>query len=57
MLTKIENTPNIGRKTAVMLLILAYAFIKFKNATQLFSFCGFTRLICTSEIILTSDYG
>jgi transposase len=45
MLTKIESIPSIGRKTAVMLLVLTDGFTRFESAAQLCSFCGLTPSI------------
>jgi transposase len=45
MLTKIESIPGIGRKTAVMLLVLTDGFSRFESASQLCSFCGLTPVI------------
>jgi transposase len=42
MLTKIESIPGIGRKTALMLLVLTDGFKRFENSGQLCSFCGLT---------------
>jgi transposase len=45
MLTKIESIPSIGRKTAVMLVVLTDGFTRFESASQLCSFCGLTPVI------------
>jgi transposase len=45
MLTKIESIPSIGRKTAVMLVVLTDGFTRFESAGQLCSFCGLTPSI------------
>lgn len=45
MLTKIESIPSIGRKTAVMLVVLTDGFTRFESAAQLCSFCGLTPSI------------
>ena len=45
MLTKIESIPSIGRKTAVMLVVLTDGFTRFESASQLCSFCGLTPSI------------
>ena len=45
MLTKIESIPIIGRKTAVMLVVLTDGFTRFESAAQLCSFCGLTPSI------------
>jgi transposase len=45
MLTKIESIPSIGRKTAVMLLVVTDGFTRFESAAQLCSFCGLTPVI------------
>jgi transposase len=45
MLTKIESIPGIGRKTAVMLVVLTDGFSRFESASQLCSFCGLTPVI------------
>lgn len=45
MLTKIESIPGIGRKTAVMLVVLTDGFTRFESAAQLCSFCGLTPSI------------
>lgn len=45
LLTKIESIPSIGRKTAVMLVVLTDGFTRFESAGQLCSFCGLTPVI------------
>ena len=45
ILTKIETIPSIGRKTAVMLVVLTDGFTRFESAAQLCSFCGLTPSI------------
>lgn len=45
LLTKIESIPSIGRKTAVMLVVLTDGFTRFESAAQLCSFCGLTPVI------------
>ncbi len=45
ILTKLESIPNIGRKTAVMVVVLTDGFTKFESAAQLCSFCGLTPSI------------
>jgi transposase len=45
MLTKLESIPSIGRKTAVMLLVVTDGFTRFESASQLCSFCGLTPSI------------
>ena len=45
LLTKIESIPSIGRKTAVMLVVLTDGFTRFESAAQLCSFCGLTPSI------------
>lgn len=45
LLTKIESIPSIGRKTAVMLLVVTDGFTRFESAAQLCSFCGLTPSI------------
>ena len=44
-LTKIESVPGIGRKTAMMLIVLTDGFKRFENSGQLSSFCGLTPVI------------
>lgn len=44
-LTKIESVPGIGRKTAMMLIVLTDGFNRFENSGQLSSFCGLTPSI------------
>ncbi|WP_264541936.1 MULTISPECIES: IS110 family transposase [Flavobacterium] len=45
MLTKVESIPGIGRKTAMMLLVLTDGFKRFEDSSQLCSFCGLTPVI------------
>jgi transposase len=45
MLTKLESIPSIGRKTAVMLVVLTDGFTRFESASQLCSFCGLTPVM------------
>lgn len=45
LLTLIESIPGIGRKTAIMLLVLTEGFERFENAKQLCSFTGLTPII------------
>ena len=45
LLTLLESIPGIGRKTAIMLLVLTEVFERFENAKQLCSFTGLTPII------------
>jgi transposase len=45
VLTKIESIPGIGRKTAMMLIVLTDGFERFESSSQLCSFCGLTPVI------------
>ncbi len=45
VLTKIESIPGIGRKTAMMLIVLTDGFERFESSNQLCSFCGLTPVI------------
>ncbi len=45
ILTKISSIPSIGKKTAVMLVVLTDGFTRFESAAQLCSFCGLTPSI------------
>jgi transposase len=45
LLTKIESIPGIGRKTAIMLIVLTDGFERFESGAQLCSFCGLTPVI------------
>ena len=45
ILSKIETISGIGRKTAVMLVVLTDGFTRFESASQLCSFCGLTPSI------------
>lgn len=45
ILTKIESIPGIGRKTAMMLIVLTDGFKRFEESSQLCSFCGLTPVI------------
>ena len=45
ILSKIETISGIGRKTAVMLVVLTDGFTRFESAAQLCSFCGLTPSI------------
>ncbi len=45
ILTKISSIPSIGKKTAVMLVVLSDGFTRFESAAQLCSFCGLTPSI------------
>jgi transposase len=42
ILTKVESIPGIGRKTAIMLIVLTDGFKRFESASQLCSFSGLT---------------
>ena len=45
ILSKIETISGIGRKTALMLVVLTDGFTRFESAAQLCSFCGLTPSI------------
>ena len=45
ILTKVESIPGIGRKTAMMLVVLTDGFNRFESSDQLCSFCGLTPVI------------
>jgi transposase len=45
VLTKVESIPGIGRKTAMMLVVLTDGFKRFDSSSQLCSFCGLTPVI------------
>lgn len=45
VLTKVESIPGIGRKTAIMLVVLTDGFNRFESSSQLCSFCGLTPVI------------
>lgn len=44
ILTRIESIPGIGRKTAIMLIVLTDGFNRFESASQLCSFSGLTPI-------------
>jgi len=45
MLTTIESISGIGRKTAMLLLVVTDGFTRFESSGQLCSFCGLTPSI------------
>lgn len=45
MLTVVESIPGIGRKTAIMLIVLTDGFTRFSNAAALCSYIGLTPVI------------
>lgn len=45
ILTKVESVPGLGRKTAMMLIVLTDGFNRFESSAQLSSFCGLTPSI------------
>jgi len=45
LLTRLETIPGIGRKTAIMLLVLTDGFNRFEHASQLCSYAGLTPII------------
>lgn len=45
LLTLLESIPGMGRKTAIMLIVLTDGFERFQNASQLCSFAGLTPII------------
>ncbi len=45
LLTRLESIPGIGRKTALMLIVLADGFNRFEKASQLCSYAGLTPII------------
>lgn len=44
-LTKLQSIPGLGRKTAIMLLVMTDGFNRFENASQLCSYTGLTPVI------------
>jgi len=45
LLTRIETIPGIGRKTAIMLVVLTDGFERFNSASELCSYSGLTPMI------------
>ena len=45
LLTRLESIPGLGRKTAIMLIVLTGGFERFTNASELCSFAGLTPII------------
>ena len=45
VLTRIETIPGIGRKTAVMLIVLTDGFERFSSGSELYSYSGLTPII------------
>jgi len=45
LLTRLESIPGIGRKTAIMLVVLTGGFERFTNASELCSYAGLTPVI------------
>ncbi len=45
LLTRIETIPGIGRKTAIMLIVLTDGFERFTNGSELCSYSGLTPII------------
>jgi len=45
MLARLGTIPGMGRKTAILMLVLTDGFTKFETASQLCSFCGITPII------------
>ncbi len=45
LLTRLETIPGIGRKTAIMLIVLTDGFNRFNKANQLCSYAGLTPII------------
>ena len=45
LLTRLETIPGIGRKTAIMLIVLTDGFERFKTASELCSYSGLTPII------------
>lgn len=45
LLTRLETIPGIGRKTAIMLIVLTDGFKRFASASELCSYSGLTPLI------------
>ena len=45
LLTRLETIPGIGRKTAIMLIVLTDGFNRFASASELCSYSGLTPLI------------
>jgi transposase len=45
VLTRVETIPGIGRKTAIMLVVLTDGFERFKSGSELCSYAGLTPII------------
>ena len=45
LLTRIETIPGLGRKTAIMLIVLTDGFERFESGSQLCSYAGITPII------------
>ena len=45
LLTNLESIPGLGRKTAIMLIVLTDGFSRFDSAAALCSYCGITPII------------
>lgn len=45
LLTNLESIPGLGRKTAIMLIVLTDGFSRFDSASALCSYCGITPVI------------
>jgi len=45
MLTNLESIPGLGRKTAIMLIVITDGFSRFDSAAALCSYCGLTPVI------------
>jgi len=45
LLTRLETIPGIGRKTAIMLIVLTDGFKRFTSASELCSYSGLTPMI------------
>jgi len=53
VLTRIETIPGIGRKTAIMLVVLTDGFERFASASELCSYSGLTPIIRQSGTSVT----
>jgi len=45
LLTNLESIPGLGRKTAIMLIVMTEGFRRFESASALRSYCGLTPII------------
>jgi transposase len=45
LFTRLKTIPGIGRKTAIVLIVLTGGFERFSNASELYSYAGLTPII------------